>query len=193
MSDYLNNINEKRQVRAQERAQVLHLVHQRCPCHVATDRQEARQGLLAVLLANLQHVITQLEECQYCHIMLVAGNLKGTVDLPFIKYITRVHFDNKGNPLNALTSDTSSRVMLGLHTKDAIRCQQKSGVDTKTICPFWPLSVGNHELANNHIWVHRCLGLICGQCFLVELMCEGMVAHAKEFHLFNLKRDAIGV
>ena len=71
--------------------------------------------------------------------MLVAGDLKGTVDLPFIKYIARVFVDNKGIPLNTLTGDTGNRIMLGLlrfHMKDAILCHQKSYIDTKTICPF---------------------------------------------------------
>ena len=75
------------------------------------------------LKMNLENVIVQLEECQYHHTMLVAGDLKGMVDLPFIKYVARVFVDNKGNHLNALTRDTSSQVMLGLlwlHTKDAI-------------------------------------------------------------------------
>ena len=122
--------------------------------------------------------------------MPVASNLKGTVDLPFIKYVTQVFIDNKGNPLNALTGDTGSWVMLGLlqlHMKDAIRQHQKFNIDTKTICPFCTLSVGNHESVNNHIWVHWHLGLMCGKCFWVELTCEGMVAHAKEVHNFDLK------
>ena len=57
----------------------------------------------------------------------------------------------------------------------------------KTICPFCALSIGNHESANNHVWVHWHLGLMCGKCFRVELTCEGMVAHVKEAHHFDLK------
>ena len=132
----------------------------------------------------------QLEECQYHRTMLVAGNLKGMVDMPFIKYVARVFVDHKGNPLNTLTGEISSRVMLWLlrlHAKDAICHHQKSNMDMKTICPFCMLSVGNHELANNHIWAHWCLGLMCGKCFWVELICEGMVPHPKEAHHFDLK------
>ena len=77
--------------------------------------------------------------------------------------------------------------LLWLHMKDAICHHQKSNIDTKTICPFCLLSVGNHESANNYIQAHWHLGLICGKCFQVELTCEGMVAHAKEAHHFNLK------
>ena len=102
------------------------------------------------LLTNLQNAITQLEECKYHCTMPVADDLKGMVDPPFIKYVARVFVDNKGNPLNTLTRDTGSRIMLGLlrlHMKDAIHHHQKSNIDTKTICPFCPLSVGNHESA----------------------------------------------
>ena len=40
----------------------------------------------------------QLEECQYRCTMPVAGDLKGMVNLPFIKYVTQVFIDNKGTP-----------------------------------------------------------------------------------------------
>ena len=142
------------------------------------------------LKTNLKNVIVQLEECQYRRTMPVASDLKGTVDRPFIKYVARVFVDNKGNPLNALTGDTGSRVMLGLlwlHTKDAIQWHQKSNIDMKTICPFCTLSVGNHESANNQVRAHWHLGLMHGKCFRVELTCEGMVAHTKEAHHFDLK------
>ena len=67
-----------------------------------------------ILLANLQNAITQLEECQYYCMMAVASDLKGMVDPPFIKYVTRVFVNNKGNSLNILTGETGSRIMLGL-------------------------------------------------------------------------------
>ena len=85
--------------------------------------QSPDQDLSPGLKTNLENVIVQLKECQYHHTMLVASDLKGMVDPPFIKYVARVFVDNKGNPLNALSGDTGSRVMLGLlrlHTKDAI-------------------------------------------------------------------------
>ena len=85
--------------------------------------QSPDQALSPSLKTYLENTIVQLEECQYCHTMPVAGNLKGTVDPPFIKYVTQVFIDNKGNSLNALSGDTGSQVMLGLlqlHTKDAI-------------------------------------------------------------------------
>ena len=148
------------------------------------------KDMLPILLANLQSAITQLEECQHHHMMAVAGDLKGTVDLPFIKYVARVFVNNKGNPLNTLTGETSSKIMLGLlqlHIKDAICHHQKSNIDTKTTCQFCPLSIRNHESANNHIQAHWCLGLICGKCFQVKLTCKGIVAHAKEARHFDLK------
>ena len=86
--------------------------------------QSPDQDLSPSLKTNLENVIVQLEECQYHCTMLVASDLKGTVDPLFIKDVTRVFIYNKGNPLNALTGDTGSQVMLGLlrlHTKDAIR------------------------------------------------------------------------
>ena len=85
--------------------------------------QSPNQDLSPSLKMNLENAIVQLEECQYHRTMPVAGDLKGMVDPPFIKYVTRVFVDNKGNPLNALTRDTGSWIMLGLlqlHTKDAI-------------------------------------------------------------------------
>ena len=85
--------------------------------------QSPNQDLSPGLKTNLENMIVQLEECQYCRTMPVASDLKGTVNPPFIKYVTRVFINNKGNPLNALTGDTGSQVMLGLlwlHTKDAI-------------------------------------------------------------------------
>ena len=152
--------------------------------------QSPEQALSPGMKTNLENVIVQLKDCQYHHTMPVADDLKGMVDLPFIKFVARVFIDNKGNPLNTLPGDTGSQVMLGLlrlHTKDAIRRHQKSNIDTKTICPFCMLSVGNHELVNNHIWAHWYLGLMCRKCFRVELTCEGMVAHMKEVHHFDLK------
>ena len=85
--------------------------------------QSPDQALSPSLKTNLENAIVQLEECQYRCTMPVAGDLKKTVDLPFIKYVTQVFVDNKGNPLNTLIRDTGSQVMLGLlqlHTKDAI-------------------------------------------------------------------------
>ena len=152
--------------------------------------QPPNQDLTPSLKTNLKNTIVQLEECQYFHTMPVAGNLKGTVNPPFIKYVTRVFVDNKGNPLNALTGDTGSQVMLELlrlHTKDTICQHQNFNIDTKTICPFCVLSIGNHKSANNHIQGHWCLGSMCGKCFPVELTCEGTVAHPKEDHHFDLK------
>ena len=86
--------------------------------------QSSDQDLSPGLKTNLENTIVQLKECQYRHTMPVAGDLKGTVDLPFIKYVARVFIENKGNPLNALFRDTGSQVMLGLlqlHMKDTIR------------------------------------------------------------------------
>ena len=86
--------------------------------------QSPDQALPPGLKTNLENAIMQLEECQYCCTMPVAGNLKGMVDPPFIKYVTWVFIDNKGNPLNTLTRDTGSQVMLGLlrlHMKDTIQ------------------------------------------------------------------------
>ena len=86
--------------------------------------QSTDQDLSPGLKTNLENMIVQLKECQYHHTMPVASELKGTVNSPFIKYVARVFIDNKGNPLNALTGNTGSRVMLGLlwfHMKDAIR------------------------------------------------------------------------
>ena len=192
MSGFLHDINKKRQETWNEADWHKSYIWS-VEGALAMLRQTVKKpdkDVSPILLANLQSVITQLEECQYCHMMPVAGDLKGMVELPFIKYVTRVFIDNKGNPLNTLTRDTSSRIMLGLlwlHTKDAIRHHQKSNIDTKTICLFCLLSVGNHELANNHIQVHWHLSLICSKCLQVELMCEVMVAHAKETHHFNLK------
>ena len=60
--------------------------------------KKPNKDVLPVFLANLQNVITQLEECQSCHTMPVASDLKGTVDPPFIKYVARVFVDNKGKP-----------------------------------------------------------------------------------------------
>ena len=85
--------------------------------------QSPEQALSPSLKTNLENAIMQLKECQYRHTMPVAGDLKGMVDPPFIKYVTQVFIDNKANPLNALSRDTGSQVMLGLlwlHTKDAI-------------------------------------------------------------------------
>ena len=152
--------------------------------------QSPDKDMLPSLKTNLENVIVQLEECQCHRTMPVAGDLKGMVDVPFLKYIARVFVDNKGTPLNTLTGDTSSRVMLGLlrlHIKDAIHWHQKSNMDTKTICSFCVLSVSNHELVNNRIRGHWHLGLMCRKCFWVELTCEAMVAHAKEAHHLDLK------
>ena len=85
--------------------------------------QSPDQALSTSLKTNLENSIMQLEECQYRHTMPVAGDLKGTVHPPFIKYVTQVFIDNKGNSLNALSGDISSQVMLGLlqlHMKDRI-------------------------------------------------------------------------
>ena len=85
--------------------------------------QSPDQALSPSLKMNLENAIVQLEECQYHRTMPVAGDLKGTVDPPFIKYVARVFIDSKGNPLNTLSGDTGSQVMLGLlwlHTKDTI-------------------------------------------------------------------------
>ena len=127
MSGFLNDINEKKQ-ETWNKADW-------CKSYIWSIKgalavlwqtiKKPDKDVLPVLLANLQNAITQLEECQYHRTMPVAGDLKGMVDPPFQKYIARVFVDNKGNPLNTLTRDTSSRVMLGLlqlHTKDAICC-----------------------------------------------------------------------
>ena len=86
--------------------------------------QSPEQALSPDLKTNLENTIVQLEECQYRCTMPVASDLKGMVDPPFIKYVTQVFVDNKGSPLNALSGNTGSWVMLGLlllHMKDAIR------------------------------------------------------------------------
>ena len=51
--------------------------------------QSPDQDLSPGLKTNLENMIVQLEECQYRRTMPVAGNLKGTVDPPFIKYVVR--------------------------------------------------------------------------------------------------------
>ena len=126
MSGYLTEINEKQKERRHEAD--WHKSYIWCVKGALTvlwqTGQSPEQALSPGLKTNLENVIMQLEECQYHHTMPVAGDLKGMVDLPFIKYVTWVFIDNKGNPLNALTRDTSSRVMLGLlrlHTKDTIQ------------------------------------------------------------------------
>ena len=122
MSGFLSEINEKRNERWQE--------VDWCKSYIWSV-----DGALVVLLqtiktpdkdmspslkTNLESAIAQLEECKYRYTMPVAGNLKGMVHLFFIKYVARVFVDNKGNPLNTLTGETSSKVMFGLlrlHTK----------------------------------------------------------------------------
>ena len=92
MSDYLNDINEKRQERwgeADWHKSYIWSIKGALAMLQQTVKKPDKDAS-AVLLANLQHVITQLEECQYHHTMLVASDLKGMVDLPFIKYITSV-------------------------------------------------------------------------------------------------------
>ena len=64
--------------------------------------QSPNSDMSPSLKTNLENTIIMLEECQYCHTMLVAGNLKGMVDPPFIKYVARVFVNNKGNSLDAL-------------------------------------------------------------------------------------------
>ena len=110
MSGYLTKINEKRKEQWHEADW--------CKSYIWSIEgtltvlwqtvQSPDQDLSPSLKTNLENVIVQLEECQYCCTMPVASDLKGTVDLPFIKYITRVFINNKGNPLNALTGDTGS-------------------------------------------------------------------------------------
>ena len=126
MSDHLHNINEKMQDKWGEGDWHKSYIWS-IEGVLAMLRQTIKKpdkDVLPVLLANLQNVIAQLEDYQYHRTMPVASDLKGTVDLPFMKYVSRVFINNKGNPLNALTRDTGSRVMLGLlrfHTKDTIR------------------------------------------------------------------------
>ena len=126
MSRYLTEINEKQKERWHEgdwRKSYIWSIEGALTVLWQTV-QSPDQDLSPGLKMNLENVILQLKECQYHHTMPVASNLKGTVDPPSIKYVAQVFIDNKGNPLNALTGDTSSQVMLGLlwlHTKDAIQ------------------------------------------------------------------------
>ena len=60
--------------------------------------QSPNQDLSPSLKTNLKNAIVWLEECQYCHTMPVAGDLKGMVNPPFRKYIARVFINNKGTP-----------------------------------------------------------------------------------------------
>ena len=126
MSGYLTEINEKRKEQWHEadwRKSYIWSIEGALTM-LWQMVQSPDQDLSPGLKTNMENAIMQLKECQYHHTMPVAGDLKGMVDPPFINYVTWVFVDNKGNPLNALTSDTSSQVMLGLlwlYTKDAIR------------------------------------------------------------------------
>ena len=83
MSDFLHDINMKRQETWNEADWHKSYIwsNEGALAILWQTVKKPDKDMSPVLLANLESAIT-LEECQYCHMMPVASDLKGTVDPP---------------------------------------------------------------------------------------------------------------
>ena len=124
--------------------------------------------------------------------MPVAQECKALLPPVFARYIARVFVKDDRNPVKPnmkLQGDMHWHVMMGLtklHKKDAISHHQKRGVDGKSVCPFCPLVLSNHESVNNHVQCHWRMALMCGLCSHVEVDCNAMICHGHQKHLLEV-------
>ena len=101
--------------------------------------------------------IAQLKDFRENTPMPVAQECRVLLPPVFARYVARVFVKDDRNPVEPntkLQGDMHRRVMMGLtklHKKDAISRHQKRGVDGKSVCPFCPLVLSNHESVNNHV------------------------------------------
>ena len=136
--------------------------------------------------------IAQLKDFHENTPMPVAQECKALLTPVFARYVTRVFVKDDQNPVEPntkLQGNMHRRVMMWLtklHKKDAISRHQKCGMDGKSVCPFCPLVLSNHESVNNHVRCHWRMALMCGLCSHVEVDCYAMIRHGHQKHLLEV-------
>ena len=136
--------------------------------------------------------IAQLKDFRENTPMPVAQECKALLPPMFARYVALVFVKDDRNPVEPnmkLQGDMHQHVMMGLtklHKKDAISRHQKRGVDGKSVCPFCPLVLSNHESVNNHIRCHWLMALMCGLCSHVEVDCNAMIRHGRQKHFLEV-------
>ena len=110
----------------------------------------------------------------------------------FARYVARVFVKDDRNPVEPntkLQGDMHWRVMMGLmqlYKKDVMSRHQKRGVDGKSVCPFCPLVLSNHESVNNHVRCHWQMALMCGLCSHIKVDCNAMIRHGRQKHFLEV-------
>ena len=136
--------------------------------------------------------IAQLKDFRENTPMLVAQECKALLPPVFARYVARVFVKDDRNPVKPntkLQGDMHRHVMMGLmklHKKDAISRHQKHGMDGKSVCPFCPLVLSNHESVNNHVRCHWQMALMCGLCSRIEVDCNAMICHGRQKHFLEV-------
>ena len=152
----------------------------------------AVRGKGSVVLKEWPDAIAQLKDFLENTPMPVAQECRALLPPVFARYVTRVFVKDDRNPVKPntkLQGDMHQRVMMGLtklHKKDVISRHQKRGVDGKSVCPFCPLVLSNHESVNNHVRCHWRMALMCGLCSHIEVDCNAMIRHGHQKHLLEV-------
>ena len=136
--------------------------------------------------------IAQLKDFRENTPMPVVQECKALLPPVFARYVAHVFVKDDQNPVEPntkLQGDMHRRVMMGLtklHKKDTISHHQKRGVDGKSVCPFCPLVLSNHESVNNHVRCHWWMALMCGLCSHVKVDCNAMIRHGHQKHFLEV-------
>ena len=152
----------------------------------------AAQGKGSGIPKEWPDTIAQLKDFRENTPMPVAQECKALLPPVFSRYVTRVFVKDDRNPVEPntkLQGDMHRHVMMGLtklHKKDAISRHQKHGMDGKSVCPFCPLVLSNHESVNNHVQCHWQMALMCGLCSHVEVDCNAMICHGRQKHFLEV-------
>ena len=160
--------------------------------HALNSQITAVQGKGSGIPKEWPDAIAQLKDFRDNTPMLVVQECKALLPPVFTRYIARVFVKDDRNPVEPngkLQGDMHQRVMMGLtklHKKDAISHHQKRGVDGKSVCPFCPLVLSNHESVNNHVRCHWRMALMCGLCSHIEVDCNALICHGHQKHLLEV-------
>ena len=193
MTGFLQEVGERRAVRMSDPGLLMyHIWTIGAAIRALNSQITAARGKGSGVPKEWPNTIAQLKDFLENTPMPVAQECKALLPPIFTRYIARVFVKDDRNPVEPntkLQGDMHRRVMMGLtklHKKDAISHHQKRGVDGKSVCPFCPLVLSNHESVNNHVRCHWQMALMCRLCSHVEVDCNAMICHGHQKHLLEV-------
>ena len=193
MTGFLQEVGERRAIRMSDPGLLTyHIWTIGAAIRALNSQITAARGKGSGIPKEWPDAIAQLKDFRENTPMPVVQECKVLLPPVFARYVARVFVKDDRNPVEPntkLQGDMHWRVMMGLmklHKKDSISHHQKCGVDGKSVCPFCPLVLSNHESVNNHVRCHWRMALMCGLCSHVEVDCNAMIRHGHQKHLLEV-------